>query len=85
MPETIETVRETAKTECILREKAVRANLAIDYDIDSVILPRYSSRIFLCVNSDLFTIDNDSSIFSSYCSRPGAVVSVILEKMSIYL
>lgn len=35
MPETIKTVRETAKTDCILREKAVRANLAIDYDIDS--------------------------------------------------
>ena len=35
MPETIETVRETAKTDYTLREKAVRANLAIDYDIDS--------------------------------------------------
>jgi len=35
MPETIETVRETAKTDYTLRENAVRANLAIDYDIDS--------------------------------------------------
>ena len=35
MSETIEVVRETAKTDYILREKAARANLAIDYDIDS--------------------------------------------------